>query len=87
MTMIIGYVICLFYFWFGFKVFGSKTYGSFLHQLIVIVSFVSLYMSSIFFIFKSDYIYLWVPALPYIIYAYNQDRLRKKMKTIIYKKN
>ena len=85
--MIIGYIICLFYFWFGYKILGSKTYGCFLHQFITIISFIFLYIASIFYIFKGEYIYLWTPVIPYIVYAYNQDRLRKKMKTIIYKKN
>ena len=85
--LLVGYMICLFYLWFGYKIFTGKTFGSFLHQFIIIITCFSLYASFIFFIFTKQYIYLGIPCVPYIVFAYNQDRVRKKMKNIVYKKN
>ncbi len=85
--LIFGYIVSLFYFWFGYKIFTGKTFGSFLYQVIIIITFFSLYTSSVFFIFTKNLSYLIIPTIPYIIYSLIQDRIRKRMKTIIYKKN
>ena len=85
--LLLGYIISLFYFWFGYKIFTGKTFGSFLFQILIIITFFSLYVSSIFFIFTKNFLYLLIPFLPYTLYSIIQDKIRKKMKTIIYKKN
>lgn len=85
--LIFGYILSLFYFWFGYKIFAGKTFGSFLYQIIIIITFLSLYISTVFFIFTKNLGYLAIPAIPYIVYSIIQDNIRKKMKLIIYKKN
>ncbi len=84
---LIGYLISAFYLWFGYKIFTGKTFGSFIYQIITIITWFSLYLSSVLFIFKSNIYYLLIPTVPYIIYSLYEDRIRRKMKNIIYKKN
>ncbi len=84
---VLGYIISLFYFWFGYKIFIGKTFGSFLYQLIILFMSTVLYFTAIFFIFKPNPYILLISLLPYTIYGYFNYIILRKMNKIIYKKN
>ncbi len=84
---LVGYIICLFYFWYGYKIFMSKTFGSFIFQLVILLLSMFLYFTAILYIFRPNPYLLLLPIIPYTAYGYFNYTISKKMNKIIYKKN
>ncbi len=80
------HLLGIFYLWFGYKIFKSKTFGSVMHQLRVLIMSSILIASSVLYFYLKKSNYLIVPIIPYAIYFYFDNNIKKRMKTIIYKK-
>jgi hypothetical protein len=79
----IGYILCIFYLWLGYKIFNDKTYGSYIYQFIIVLTSLSLYYSVFKYILTKNIYYLVIPLIMFILYFYIDNKLKKKNKYIL----
>ncbi len=80
-------VICLVYILFGYNTLNSKSYGSLKYLLSNIFLSSTLVLSVILFIITGNYIYFYIPLIPFIMFIKIDNDIKKKLRTILYKKS
>ncbi len=84
---IVNTVICLFYLLFGYNILNFKSYGSLKYLLVNIFLCITIVMSIVLFIFTGNNFYFYIPIVPFIMYIKIDNDIKKKLRTILYKKS
>jgi hypothetical protein len=79
-------LIFLIYLFFGYNIFKSKSYGSLKHLLSNIILCFFILIGFTTFVMTSNNLCLYVPILPLIIYLKIDNDIKKKLKSLLYKK-
>ena len=74
------YLLCIIYLWYSYKVFYTKTYGSFIFIGLILGLCFSLISSVIMYLFTRKSSYLYIPLIPHIIYTYWDKKTMNMMK-------
>jgi hypothetical protein len=74
------YLLCIIYLWYSYKVFYTRTFGSFIFIGLVLVLFFSLIFSVIIYLFTTNTYYLYIPIIPHILFTYWENKIKKRLK-------
>ena len=74
------YLLCIIYLWYSYKVFYTRTFGSFIFIGLVLVLFFSLIFSVCIYLYTSNTYYLYIPIIPHITYTYWDNNIKKRLK-------
>lgn len=74
------YLLCIIYLWYSYKVFYTRTFGSFIFIGLVLALFFSLIFSVCIYLYTSNTYYLLIPIIPHITYTYWDNKIKKRLK-------
>lgn len=78
-------IILIYYVWCIYKFFIIKTFGYLIYQLSSILLCLSFILSIYLNLNSDNYLYLWIPLIPYCIYSKINKMIMNKIKKKIYK--
>lgn len=75
----INILIIIYYLWSSYKFLLVITFGYLIYQLVILFLSITLIISICLFISTNEYIYLWLPLIPYCIYLKINTFISKKL--------
>ena len=81
----INIILLIYYAWCVYKFFIIKTFGYLIYQLSSILLCISFILSISLNLYTNNYLYLWLPLLPYCMFLTINKMIMNKIKKKIYK--